>query len=323
MISKFKQGKPTRAAYGEALVEIGKYYKNIVVLDADLSKSTFSFLFLKDEECKERFFNVGIAEANMAAIAAGLALCGKKVFISSFASFLMCKAFDQIRVSIACPKLPVVMAGSHGGISIGEDGYTQMAIEDLSLALSLPNVYVLHPADEISTREFVHQLMKIENPVYLRLLRPASNIIYNHKDQIEIGKLNVKRKGKDITIFANGLLVSEALIAAEELSKEEIEAEVIDFHTLRPLDEETIYKSLKKTRAALVCEDHLIGGCSSVIALWTSKNFPCLLDYIGLNGYAESAAYTVLYEKYGLNSENIYKKAKELVKKKDQEALFY
>jgi len=315
---KLELGKATRVAYGEALAEIGKENKNVVVLDADLSKSTHSILFAKEKGCEDRFFNVGIAEANMAGIAAGLTLSGKKVFISSFASFLMCKAFDQIRVSIACPKLPVVIAGSHGGISLGEDGYTQMAIEDLALALNLPNLYVLHPADEITTREFVHQLLKFENPAYMRLLRPASFKLYPSGKKVRIGEPEILKKGRDITIFANGLLVSEALNAAEELSKEGIEAEVIDFHTLRPLNEEILYKTLKKTRAGLVCEDHLISGLSSVISLWTAKNFPVLLDYICLENYAESASPKELYEKYGLNSQNIYKKAKYLYNQKDQ-----
>ncbi len=315
---KLELGKATRVAYGESLAEIGKENKNVVVLDADLSKSTHSILFAKEEGCGERFFNVGIAEANMAGIAAGLALSGKKVFISSFASFLMCKAFDQIRVSIACPKLPVVISGSHGGISLGEDGYTQMAIEDLSLALNLPNLYVLHPADEITTREFVHQLLRIENPAYMRLLRPASFKLYPSGKKIRIGEPEILRKGSDLTIFANGLLVSEALSAAEELSKEGIEAEVIDFHTLKPLNEELLFKTLRKTRAGLVCEDHLIGGLSAVISLWVSKNFPVFLDYVCLENYAESASPKELYEKYGLNSQNIYRKAKYLYNQKDQ-----
>lgn len=319
---KLELGKATRVAYGEALAEVGKENKNVVVLDADLSKSTHSILFAKEEGCEGRFFNVGIAEANMASIAAGLALSGKKVFISSFASFLMCKAFDQIRVSISCPKLPVVIAGSHGGVSLGEDGYTQMAIEDLSLALALPNLYVLHPADEITTREFVHQLLKIENPAYLRLLRPASFKLYSSGRKVRIGEPEIIRKGSDITIFACGLLVSEALNAAEELSKEGIEAEVIDFHTLRPLNEDILYKTLKKTKAGLICEDHLIGGLSGVISLWASRNYPVLMDYICLENYAESASPKELYEKYGLNSQNIYKKAKYLYGQKNQISLY-
>lgn len=321
-MNKLELGKATRVAYGEALAEIGKENKNIVVLDADLSKSTHSILFAKEKNCENRFFNVGIAEANMASIAAGLALCGKKVFISSFASFLMCKAFDQIRVSIACPKLPVVIAGSHGGVSLGEDGYTQMAIEDISLALNLPNLYVLHPADEITTREFVHQLVKTDNPAYIRLLRPASFRLYESGHKVNIGKPEILRNGGDITIFSMGLLVSDALSAADELSKEGIEAEVIDFHTLRPLNEEILFKTLKKTRAGLVCEDHLIGGLSSVISLWVSKNYPVLLDYICLENYAESGPPKDLYLKYGLNSLNIYKKAKYLYNQKDQISLY-
>ncbi len=319
---KFDIGKATRIAYGETLKEIGMEDKNVFVLDADLSKSTRSEEFFKEEFLRERFFNVGIAEANMVSIAAGFALSGKKVFASSFASFLMCKGFDQIRVTIAPLKLPVVLAGSHGGISVGEDGYTQMAIEDLSLALSLPNLYVLHPADENSTRKFVHQLLNLNSPAYLRLLRPASPIIYERGKKVEIGKAEILRKGNDISIFSYGLLVSEALIAAEELFKEDIDAEVIDFHTLRPLDEETLFNTLKKTRCGLICEDHLIGGgLAGLISLWSSKNFPVSLDFVGLVDYASSGKPKELYENYGLTYEKIVLKAKKLYHQRDQVTL--
>ncbi len=308
-----------RDEYGKTLLDIGKR-EEIFVLDADLSTSTKSFLFSK--KYKERFFNVGIAEANMVSIAAGLALSGKKVFASSFASFLMCKGFDQIRVTISALKLPVILVGSHGGISLGEDGYTQMAIEDLSLALSLPNLYVLHPADENSTRKFVHQLLNLNFPAYIRLLRPASPIIYEKSKRVEIGKAEILRKGSDISIFACGLLVSEALIAAEELAKEKIDAEVLDLHTLRPLDEETLFNTLKKTRCGLICEDHLMeGGLAGLISQWCSKNLPVSLDFVGLGDYASSGKPVKLYEEYGLTYEKIFLKAKRLHHQRDQATL--
>ncbi len=303
-----------RDEYGKTLLDIGKR-EEIFVLDADLSTSTKSFLFSK--KYKERFFNVGIAEANMVSIAAGLALSGKKVFASSFASFLMCKGFDQIRVTISALKLPVVLVGSHGGISVGEDGYSQMAIEDFALALSLPNFYVLHPIDFNSTRDFVLQLLKIDSPAYMRILRPTSPEFYINGRKAVIGKPEILKEGKDITIIASGLLVNEAMKASIELSKEGKEAEVIDFHTLRPFEEEILYNSLRKTNCALTCEDHLIGGgVATVISLWCSKNYPIKIDSIGIKDYVSSGSPKELYENYGLNSDNIYLKAKELMRKK-------
>ncbi len=302
-----------RDEYGKTLLEIGER-EEIFVLDADLSSSTKSVLFSK--KYKERFFNAGISEANMVSIAAGLALSGKKVFASSFASFLMCKAYDQIRVTISALKLPVVLVGSHGGISVGEDGYSQMAIEDFALALSLPNFYVLHPIDFNSTRDFVLQLLKINSPAYMRILRPTSPEFYINGRKAVIGKPEVLREGKDITIIASGLLVKEAMEASIELSKDKIEAEVIDFHTLRPFEEEILYNSLRKTNSALTCEDHLIeGGLATVISLWCSKNYPIKIDFIGINDYASSGSPKDLYKNYGLSSKDIYLKAKKLHKK--------
>jgi len=312
-------GKATRVAYGEALREVGGTHRDVVVLDADLSKSTQSHLFGK--VYPERFFNVGISEANMASIAAGLALNGKKPFASSFASFLVCKSFDQMRVAAAYPDVPVVFAGSHGGISVGEDGPSQMAIEDLALALALPNFIVAVPADEVATRQFVHELLQTKHPCYLRLCRPATHILYDKGRTLSIGRAEVLRSGAHLSIFACGLMVAKALAAAYELSKEGIEAEVIDVHTLAPLDEETLYASLRKTHAGLVCEEHLPGGLSATISLWTAAHFPVALDYVNLSRYAESATPDELFEKYGLTLEAIIAKARSLMLKKDQRRL--
>lgn len=312
-------GKATRVAYGEALVELGKSDPAMVVLDADLSKSTQSHLFGK--AFPERFFNIGIAEANMAAIAAGMALAGKKPFVSSFASFLICKSFDQMRVNVAYPEVPVVFAGTHGGISVGEDGPSQMSIEDLALGLALPNFTVTVPVDEVATRQFVHQLAHRMVPCYMRLCRPATSVIYDKGRTLDLRRAEIVRPGRHISLIACGLMVAKALTAAEELAKEGIEAEVMDLHTLRPLDEETLFKSLSKTRAGLVCEEHLPSGLSSVVALWSTAHCPVALDFVHLSGYAESAPPDALLTKYGLTVEAIFKKAKAVMLKKDQRCM--
>jgi transketolase len=313
------KGKATRVAYGEALVEVGGTDPDVIVLDADLSKSTQSAMFGK--KFPDRFFNVGIAEANMVAIAAGLSRAGKKPFASSFASFLICKSFDQIRVNVAYPNVPVVLAGSHGGISVGEDGPSQMAIEDLALALALPNVTVTVPADEVATRQFVHALAQRPVPCYMRLCRPATSILYDKGKKLEMGKAEILRPGSHLSILACGLMVAKALRAAHELAKEGIEAEVVDVHTLRPLDEETLYRTLAKTHAGLVCEEHLPGGLSSTVALWSAANYPVALDFVNLTCYAESASPDELFVKYGLTSEAIVAKARSLMLKKDQRGM--
>src|ERR1700693_741904 len=246
-------GKATRDAYGEVLVELGRENPDIVVLDADLSKSTKSNLFAK--AFPDRFFNFGISEANMVSAAAGFASSGKIPFASSFASFLICKGFDQIRMGIANPHLNVKLVGSHGGISLGEDGASQQSVEDLALALALPRLAVLHPADEISTRPLTRQMASRPGPAYLRTGRPKAPQIYTPETKIQIGRANILREGSDLTIFACGLMVWEALEAADLLAQDGHQASVIDMHTLRPLDENAVFTAARDTKAFVVAEE--------------------------------------------------------------------
>ena len=229
-----KMGKATRDAYGETLVEIGKINPNVIVLDADLSKSTKSVLF--SEKFPERFINVGIQEANLVGVAVGLASCGKIPFISSFASFLVSKGFDQFRMGVAFSELNVKVIGSHGGITVGEDGASQMSIEDIALMTSLPGFVVMVPSDEVSARALVLETAKYVGPVYIRTGRPKAPLVHKAGTEFKIGKGVRIREGKDLTIIANGLEVFEALEAAERLADEGISASVIDMHTVKPLD---------------------------------------------------------------------------------------
>ena len=240
-----KMGKATRDAYGETLVEIGKMDPDVVVLDADLSKSTKSALFSK--KFPKRFFNVGIQEANLVGVASGLASCGKIPFISSFASFLVSKGFDQFRMSVAFSELNVKVVGSHGGITVGEDGASQMSIEDVALMTSLPGFVVMVPSDEISTRALVFETAKHLGPVYIRTGRPKAPVVHKAGTDFKIGKGVRLREGKDLTIIANGLEVFEALEAAERLAEDGISASVIDMHTVKPLDTDLILEEAKRT----------------------------------------------------------------------------
>ena len=225
MALEVKLGKATRDAYGEALVELGNENKNVVVLDADLSKSTKSGDFAK--KYPERFFNCGISEANMVGMAAGFAGAGLIPYASSFASFLVCKGFDQIRMSIANPHLNVKLVGSHGGISLGEDGASQQSVEDIALACALPKFTVLVPSDAVITKFLTKRMSQISSPVYMRTGRPKAPILYAENETFEIGKAKTVREGNDVTVIANGLLVMEALLAADELQKENISEEFL------------------------------------------------------------------------------------------------
>lgn len=308
-----KMGKATRDAYGEVLIELGKANPNVVVLDADLSKSTKTALFA--EKFPSRFFNVGIQEANLVGVASGLAASGKIPFVSSFASFLMCKGFDQMRMGVAFSELDVKMVASHGGISIGEDGASQMSIEDIALATLLPTVRVIVPADEHATRALIRQIVEIPGPAYVRTGRPKAPIIYDANTKFEIGKGIRLRKGKDLTLIANGLLVAEALDAAEALKKEGVEASVIDMHTVKPLDEEIIVEEARSTGKILVAEEHQIwGGLGSAVARVVSSRSPCKMEFVAIQDtYAESGAPYELLEKYHLTAPSIVKAAKKLL----------
>ncbi len=308
-----KFGKATRDAYGQALLELGKTNPNVLVLDADLSKSTKTGEFGK--QFPERFINVGIMEAHMVGVASGLASCGKIPFISSFACFLMCKGFDQLRMGVAFPELNVKVVVSHGGISVGEDGASQMSIEDIALAVSLPGFIVMNPADEVSTRALVLEAAARKGPIYMRTGRPKAPIIYNSPEKIKMGKGVLLKEGSNVTIVANGLLVAEALEAADRLAKEGIRAGVIDMHTIKPLDEELLVKEAAKTGHVVVAEEHQIwGGLGAAVATALSRKHPCKMEFVAIQDtYAESGLPDELLVKYGLTAPDIVKACKKVL----------
>jgi transketolase len=309
-------GRATREAYGEALLEVGTENKNIIVIDADLAKSTFSWTFGK--VFPERFFNIGIQEANMVGIASGLASSGKIPFISSFAAFILCKGFDQLRMGAAYPKLNVKVAGSHGGISIGEDGVSQQSVEDVALACSLPGFIVCIPSDEHTMRAAVREAAAHDGPVYLRLGRPKTYIVHEPGVHFEFGHSIEVRDGHDLTIVANGLLVAQALIAADTLSKRGIEARVIDMHTVKPLDTAALERASHETGAFVVAEEHMHhGGLGSAVAQALVAGTPAPVEYVNLGDrYAESGKPEDLLEKYGMTAKNIVSAAERVLARK-------
>lgn len=311
-----KLGMATRDAYGKALAELGKTNPTVVVLDGDLAKSTKTDRFRK--AFPERFFNVGVAEANMVGIAAGLASCGKMPFISSFACFMMCKGYDQFRMSVAFAELNVKVVASHGGISVGEDGASQQSIEDLALAVSLPNFTVIVPADEVATEVLVKKLAAHEGPVFMRTGRPKVPIIYKQGTDFEIGKGIKLRKGKDVTIFAIGLLVFEALVASEELAEQGIQAAVVDLHTIKPIDRGLIKEQAKETGAIVTCEEHQIyGGLGSIVSEVVAQEAPVPMEFIAIRDvYAESGTAEELLDRYGLTARHIVMAVERVLKRK-------
>lgn len=313
-----KLGPATRDAYGEALVELGKENPNIVVLDADLSKSTKTASF--GEKFPDRFFNVGIQEADMVGIAGGLAASGKIPFVSSFACFVVCKAYDQLRMSVAFPELNVKIVASHGGISVGEDGASQQAIEDFALMTSLPGFVVMNPADAFAAKALVREAAKRKGPVYIRTGRPKAPLIHNEKTRFEIGKGIRLREGKDVTLIANGLLVFEALLAEEKLRLEGIEASVIDLHTVKPLDRDLLVEEAQRTHAFVVCEEHQIwGGLGSAVARLISQESLIPIEFVAIQDtYAESGKPEELFQKYGLTASHIISAAKRVLIKKSR-----
>jgi transketolase len=300
-----KMGLPTRDAYGQALVEVGRANPKVVVLDGDVSGSTKSRAFAK--EFPDRFFNFGIAEANMVSAAAGFASCGKIPFASSFAAFLMCKAFEQLRMSVVNPYLNVKLCGSHSGISLGEDGASQMAIEDIALALALPKVVVLSPVDEVATRALVKQAAEHAGPVYLRTGRPKSPIVYPEGEE-----------GRDVTVMATGLLVWEAIEAAWRCHEKGIDVRVMDIHTIRPLDEGAILEAAQDTGAVVTAEEHLINsGLGAQVAQLVAQHHPTPMEFVGIrDSYAESGKPAELFERYGLTSQHIVSAIEQVLKKK-------
>jgi transketolase len=309
----FAKGKSVREAFGEALAALGTTRQDVVVIDGDVGNSTRTELFGK--AFPSRFFEVGIAEANLVGVAAGLAASGKQAWLSSFATFVMCNAYDQLRMSVAFPCLDVKVVGTHAGISIGEDGPSQMGIEDVSLACSLPNFTVVVPADEPSTRQAVNALAGIKTPAFLRAGRPNVPNLYPNGCPFQLGKAIQMRDGKDITIIANGLMVAAALEAAEQLAGKGMQARVLDMHTVKPLDDAAVLAAAKDTSRIVVAEEHLLhGGLGSAAAMSVAKQRPVPMRFVGIKDtFAESGTPEELLQKYGLTAADIVKAANELL----------
>ena len=306
----------TREAYGKVLVELGGEHKDIVVLDADLSRSTMTKYFA--EKFPERFIQCGLQEQNMMSIAAGLAATGKIPFASTFAVFAACRCFDQVRVCIAQPKLNVKIVATHGGITVGEDGASHHAIEDLALYCSLPGFNVVVPADAIETVEAVKAAVAIEAPFYIRLGRPKFPPVYTDAYRFNLGKAVTMREGKDATVIACGIMVSKALEAANNLASQGIDCRVVNMPTLKPLDEGAIVESASQTGAIVVAEEHLLhGGLGSRVAQVVAREKPVPMAFIGINDvYAKSGKPDELLQKYGLTAEAIEQAVKAVVKKR-------
>jgi transketolase len=311
-----KLGKATREAFGIALAALGDQYPDVVVLDGDVNNSTRTDLFKK--KFPTRFFNVGIAESNLVGAAAGMASSGKRAWLSSFATFIMSNAYDQLRMSVAFPCLDVKVVGTHAGISIGEDGPSQMGIEDVSLACSLPYFTVVVPADEPSMMQAVKALAGIRTPAYLRAGRPSVPIIYPDQCPFQLGKANTVREGKDITLIANGLMVAPALEAAERLAGRGVQSRVLDMHTVKPCDDAAILAAARETGRIVVAEEHLShGGLGSVVAMSVARQHPVPMRFVNIGDtFAESGPPDDLLKKYGLTSADIERAALELVGKK-------
>ena len=302
----------TRESYGKALAELGEKY-DIVVLDADLSKSTKTETFKK--KFPERFINCGIAEANMMSVAAGLATTGKIVFASTFAMFAAGRAFEQIRNSIGYPHLNVKIGATHAGISVGEDGATHQCNEDIGLMRTIPGMVILTPADDTEARKCVEAAVKYDGPVYLRFGRLGVPVMYDEDYKFEIGKGNVLSDGKDVTIVATGLMVSEAMKAKDMLAEEGISARVINICTIKPIDTELLCKASKETGAIVTAEEHSIyGGLGSAVCEAVCETAPCPVVRVGvMDTYGSSGPAKEVLEYYGLTAKNIAENAKKAI----------
>jgi len=301
----------TRDAYGKTLLTLGAKNENVVVLDADLSKSTKTYDFKVAHP--DRFFNMGIAESNMMGVAAGLATAGKVPFASTFAVFAAGRAFEIIRNSICYPKLNVKICATHAGITVGEDGASHQAIEDLAIMRALPNMTVLCPADGISAAKLVEAAAEYNGPVYVRLGRSGIPVLYKEDQTFEIGKGIELAEGNDVTIVATGIMVAEALTARDQLAKEGISARVIDIHTIKPMDQELLTKAAKETKAIVTAEEHnIVGGLGSAVAEVVAETAPVKVLRVGVEDtFGESGKPAELLEKYELTAAKIVKKVKE------------
>lgn len=306
----------TRDAYGQALAELGALNDKVVVLDADLSKSTKTNDFKK--VFPERFFNMGIAEQNLLGTAAGFAAAGKIPFASSFAVFAVGRAYDQIRNSIAYPKLNVKIAATHAGLTVGEDGGSHQMLEDIALMRALPNMTVIVPADGVETKQVIMAAAAYDGPVYIRLGRPKVPVLFDESYQFEIGKGVVLKDGADVTLVAAGIMVSKAMEAAEALAADGISAAVVNISTIKPLDQQLIIEMAQKTGAMVTCEEHNIyGGLGSAVAEVLVEHCPVPMARVGVeDSFGESGLPDELLEKYGLTAVNIADKAKAVIGRK-------
>ena len=306
----------TRESYGNALAALGKEF-DIVVLDADLSKSTKTDTFKK--EFPERFINMGIAEQNMMSTAAGLASCGKVVFASSFAMFAAGRAFEQIRNSICYPNLNVKIGATHAGISVGEDGATHQCLEDIGIMRTIPNMVIINPADDVEARAAVKAAVLHNGPVYLRFGRLAVPVLYDEAEyKFEIGKGVLLKDGTDVSIVATGLMVEPALEAAKLLEEEGISARVINIHTIKPIDKDILVKAAKETGAIVTCEEHnVIGGLGSAVAEVLCEEAPVPVERIGVkDAFGKSGVPADLLKEYGLTANDIVEAAKKTISRK-------
>ena len=303
----------TRDSYGDALVELGKEHDNLVVLDADLAAATKTGKF--KAAFPERFIDCGIAECNMVGIAAGMSTCGKVPFASTFAMFAAGRAFDQLRNTVGYPHLNVKIGATHAGISVGEDGATHQCNEDIALMRTIPGMTIINPCDDIEAKQAVKAAYEMKGPVYLRFGRLATPIINSEDYKFEIGKGVKLKEGTDVTIVATGLMVAASLEAAKNLEADGINAEVINIHTIKPLDEDIIVESAKKTGKVITVEEHsIIGGLGSAVCDCLSAKYPVSVSKIGVEDvYGHSGPAVELLKEFGLDAEGIYNKIKKIM----------
>lgn len=303
----------TRDAYGEALLALGEQYSDVVVLDADLSKSTKTAAF--GAKFPRRFFNMGIAEANMMGVAAGLSTTGKVPFASTFAIFATGRAFEQIRNTIAYPRLNVKIAATHAGITVGEDGGSHQSVEDIAIMQAIPNMTVLVPADAVETRAMINAAYQYNGPVYIRLGRPKVPVLFEENQYFAIGQAQQLRQGNDCTIIACGLMTGQALVAAESLEKEGLAVRVLNMGTIKPLDVASVLKAAQETGAIVTAEEHsVIGGLGSAVAATVSQLYPVPIKMVGVNDeFGQSGKPEELLEVYGLTPQAIYAAVKNVI----------
>lgn len=295
----------TRQAYGDALVALGKKNENIVVMDADLSGSTMTKLFAK--QFPDRFFNVGIAEQNLYGIAAGMSISGKTVFASTFAMFAAGRAFEIIRNSIGYTGANVKICATHAGVTVGEDGGSHQAIEDLALMRSIPGMIVINPSDGISAKKLIEQVAEVKGPAYVRLGRLGIPLLYQEDTDFEIGKAVTLREGSDFTIIATGIMVNEAVAAADALSAQGLSIRVLDMHTIKPIDEDAIIRAAVETKGIVTAEEHtVIGGLGSAVAEVVVKKHPTPIEFVGINDvFGQSGKPAELLKEYNLTASDI------------------